>query len=206
MLNHKYLVGIDEVGRGPLAGPVGVGVVLVPKDFDFGMFRGLRDSKKMSPKHREVILKQTKQLKKEKKLDFAVTLVNAGTIDKIGIVSAINKGLRASLRKVLNNKIELNHDFIKVYLDGNLRAPTSFKNQQTIIKGDDLIPAISLASVVAKVTRDLYMKKLSKLSSFDKYQFEKHKGYGTKQHLQCILRYGLSAEHRQSFCRRFVGL
>ncbi len=201
---YKYVIGIDEVGRGPLAGPVGVGVVLVPQDFDFKIFQGLRDSKKMKVENREAIFHQAEKLKKQKILDFAVTLTSAPVIDKIGIVPAINLAMEKSLQKILKSNPRLELDSIKVFLDGGLKAPVTFSKQETVIKGDDLVPAISLASVLAKVTRDSYMKKTDVRADLKKYHFAQHKGYGTKLHLMAIAENGLSLEHRLSFCRRFA--
>lgn len=127
---------------------------------------------------------------------------SASIIDKKGIVPAIKQALEKALRKVLRENNLAARD-VKVYLDGSLKAPADFTTQETIIKGDDLIPAISLASVLAKVTRDRVMVKLSSKKEFKVYDFATHKGYGTKVHLQAIKKHGLSQIHRRSFCTRF---
>lgn len=202
----KWLIGVDEVGRGPLAGPVGVGVVLVPVNFDWSLLAGVGDSKGLKPENREAIFRQAKQLKKEGQLDFAVSLVSSTVIDKIGIVPSINLAMQRGLKKITTSSILPRSTLgeIDVKLDGGLQAPAEFTNQETIIKGDSKEPVIGLASIVAKVTRDRYMERLAKKSKFAIYDLAKHKGYGTKAHRHAIIKYGLSQEHRVSFCRNCV--
>jgi len=201
----KYLIGIDEVGRGPLAGPVGVGVVLIPYDFDWSFIEGVGDSKKLTPENREAIFRQTKHLKQNQQLNFAVTLVKAEVIDKIGIVPAIRLAMARGLKKITTSlpETDLGID-VMVKLDGGLKAPAVFKEQETIIKGDSKEKVIGLASIMAKVTRDKRMEKLAKRADFLNYGFEKHKGYGTKFHREMIMEYGLSMEHRRSFCKNIL--
>jgi ribonuclease HII len=201
MKPHKYIIGIDEAGRGPLAGPVSVGAALVARDFDFGLLLGVRDSKKLTPKKRLAIFGQVEILKKSKELDYVVVMVSAKVIDKIGIVPAIKRALSQALVKLCKNNplVTPKNTFIK--LDGGLKAPAEFIYQETIIKGDDKERVIGLASIMAKVTRDKYMEKAARKADFAKYGFEIHKGYGTKVHLDNIAKYGLSSEHRPLFCR-----
>ncbi len=194
--SKKYIVGIDEAGRGPLAGPVAVGACVVSVDFDFKVFENLKDSKKLSPKRREEIFLIMKDLKKKGQLDFAVALVSSSAIDTVGIVSAIRNGMEGVI-----NKLQISHSEVLIKLDGGLKAPAIYE-QETIIKGDELVPAISLASIAAKVTRDNWMDSLAK--KLPEYGFEVHKGYGTKAHLEAILTHGLSEAHRRSFCKRFL--
>lgn len=189
----KYIVGIDEAGRGPLAGPVSVGTVVVQQDFDFTVFKKLRDSKKLSVKKREEFFALIKQMHKHKKLSFAVSLVSEKIIDTKGISFAIRKGVEQNFKKLSVSK------HADVYLDGSLKAPADFKNQETIIKGDEKIPVISLASICAKVTRDEYMVKIAK--KYPEYGFDIHKGYGTKSHITKIKDKGLTSFHRKTFCR-----
>jgi ribonuclease HII len=197
----KWLIGIDEVGRGPLAGPVGVGVVLVPADFDWERIKGVGDSKKITPKNREAIFRRAEDLKHQQIIDYSVTLVSALTIDKIGIVPSIKQAMSESLNKVTVN---LNFEEVSVKLDGGLKAPIDFLNQETIIKGDSKELVIGLASVLAKVIRDTYMENLAQNKDFSIYEFAKHKGYGTKKHRELILSHGLSYEHRRSFCKNIL--
>lgn len=187
-------IGIDEAGRGPLAGPVAVGVVALPQGFDWGLISGVGDSKKVTPDRREVIYGRARMLQKEGKLDFKVSLVHASTIDRIGITKAVLLGINRGLLK-----LDLDSDAVEVKLDGLLRAPLEYKHQETIIKGDSKELSIGLASILAKVTRDRYMVRMAK--KYPKYGFEIHKGYGTKKHRDAIKKYGLSMSHRRSFCR-----
>lgn len=184
-----YIAGIDEVGRGPLAGPVAIGVAWCKKDFDIGeVFVGLRDSKKLSEKKREEIY--TKAVESPD-VDFVVTMNDASIIDEQGISFAITSAVEEGCTKLPEE--------VFVYLDGRLAAPTRFL-QESVIGGDDSIPIISLASVVAKVERDRLMKKLG--SEYPAYGLEKHKGYGTKAHREAIVAHGFSPVHRKSFCSR----
>jgi len=195
--NIKYIIGIDEVGRGPLAGPVAVGAFCVKKDFKFKKLLGIRDSKKLTPEKREYFLIKILELEKSGEVEFAVSYVSAKEIDKIGISSAIKKALKNSL-----NKINKNRDECSVFLDGGLYAPEEYKKQKTIIKGDDKIKVISCASVVAKVLRDRLMCKLAK--KYPKYGFEIHKGYGTKKHCESIRKNGICSEHRKCFLKKIL--
>ncbi len=208
---QKFVMGIDEAGRGPLAGPVAVGVVCVPSDFNWSCIEGVNDSKKLSEKKREALYLRAKQLQKEGELDFAVGMVSAKTIDRIGIVPAIQKAMNQALKKIekpsknkaLPRSCLGKGDFrdVLVKLDGGLRAPTEYVHQETIIKGDAKEKVIGLASIMAKVTRDHMMIRLSKLDSYSSYGFEVHKGYGTKLHREAMLQNGLSNEHRSTFCK-----
>lgn len=193
MANIDYIIGIDEAGRGPLAGPVSIGLCIVPADFDFKVFPNLKDSKKLSEKRRVEILKQMREMQKEKILNFSVALVSNKIIDDKGIVFAITSGINGLL-----NKINIDKDKVKILLDGGLVAPEEFIHQETIIKGDEKEAVISLASIVAKVTRDEYMTKIA--PDYVEYGFEIHKGYGTKKHIEMIKTNGLSIVHRRSFC------
>jgi len=195
MTRLKYIVGIDEAGRGPLAGPVSVGVVAVPALFQFSIFQKLKDSKKLSEKRREEICLQLETLKKSGDIKFLVGLIGNEVIDKNGISYAIKSGIDGILKK-----LALDPGETKIFLDGALRAPSDFP-QETIIKGDEKIPVISLASICAKVTRDRYMKKIA--SIYPEYGFDIHMGYGTKKHIEAIKKYGLSKLHRKTFCKNF---
>jgi len=195
----KYLIGIDEAGRGPLAGPVSVGVVCIPIGFNWAVIPGVNDSKKLTEKKREEIFSIAEKLKKEKKLDYAVVMTSAKIIDEIGIVPAVNKAMQQALKK-----LAVLPENCKVKLDGSLRAPKEFMKQETIIKGDAKEKVIGLASILAKVTRDRYMVTIAKKEAYKYYNFAIHKGYGTKAHREAIDANGLSNIHRKSFCRRLV--
>ncbi len=201
-LDVKYIIGIDEAGRGPLAGPVAVGVMKFPSNLDKEIVKELKkikgkDSKKLKESEREVWFLKILTWKKEGKLDFHATLVSASIIDTKGISYAIKQGMKICLRKV---KADCNNCHVK--LDGSLYAPAEFISQQTIIKGDEKESVISLASICAKVTRDRFMIKLSK--KFPSYNFEIHKGYGTLKHRTSIKQHGASPYHRKSFLRNIL--
>lgn len=204
MKEVDYVIGVDEAGRGPLAGPVAVGVVLVANDFDWELLPKVRDSKKLSPKNREAIFGRVEQLKQSGCLDYCVTLVPAKIIDEIGIVPSINQALQNSLYEILSQNRQVKHNAVRVKLDGGLKAPIEFIFQETIIKGDDKELVIGLASIMAKVTRDKYMDEIAQNVDFLAYNFAKHKGYGTKAHRSAILENGLSVEHRTTFCQNCV--
>lgn len=188
----KWLVGIDEAGRGPLAGPVSVGVVVVPESTDLlALFPKLNDSKKLSEKRREELFARLQEEIKTGNISSLVTLASAPKIDAKGIAHCIREAIEHSLKKLVPNPKD--H---QVYLDGSLKAPKHYE-QETVIGGDALIPAIMLASVAAKVTRDRYMLQQAKL--YPEYLFEQHKGYGTKLHMEKIREHGLCAIHRRTF-------
>ena len=193
---RKFLVGIDEVGRGPLAGPVAVGAVAVPHDFDWDLVSGVRDSKKLTPRAREEWSKKLQNLRSAKKLDFSVSFSSVRMIDRSGIVFAIRSALAKCLKQLGATPRNC-----EILLDGSLYAPKKFLAQKTIIHGDDLEPVISMASIVAKVWRDNLMRRMS--VQYPKYGLDLHKGYGTLLHLQAIEKHGLSVLHRKSFCKRF---
>lgn len=195
----KYIVGIDEVGRGPIAGPVAVCVfVCEPAFFENTIDIPLRDSKKLTKKQREKWFDFFKTEKEKGKCNFAVSYVSAEWIDKVGIVRAIQKALDTSLSKVVDNE-----DFssVSIFLDGGLKASKEYMHQETIIKGDELHPVISCASIVAKVSRDTLMRKYA--IEFPDYGFENHVGYGTAYHYSAIKKHGLTVLHRKSFIKNF---
>ncbi len=198
---HKYLVGVDEVGRGPLAGPVAVGAVCIYMEHRTRvakLFPVTRDSKKLSAKARVEWVIRIRDAEEAGFLTTAVAFVAPGAIDKNGIAPSI----RAALAKALTG---LEHEVMetRVLLDGGLRAPIQYKNQETIIKGDEKELAIALASIIAKVARDKRMVALGK--KYPKYGFEQHKGYGTRAHYEALEKHGLTPYHRKSFLKRLLG-
>jgi ribonuclease HII len=200
----KFLIGIDEAGRGPLAGPVAVGVFVVRIDGmreALKMFPGARDSKKMTPVARAAVFLAIKNAWKAGHVNFAVGFSSASFIDRRGIVSAIKSAMEKALRKVEKGFPggPTSGDACTVLLDGSLKAPIRYKNQTTIIRGDDSEPVISLASICAKVLRDQTMTRLAK--KYPRYSFDVHKGYGTKSHYAAIKKHGFCAEHRRSFLK-----
>ena len=193
----RYLIGIDEAGRGPLAGPVAVGAVMVPTDFDWSVLEGVRDSKKLSEKKREEFFARAVELEESQVLRFAVSTSSAAYIDTYGIVPAIKRALAEAL-----SRLEAEPKDCRVLLDGSLKAPAEYIRQETIIRGDDTEPVISLASIMAKVTRDRLMKQIS--SKYPEYDFHVHKGYGTLAHRRIIATSGLCDLHRRTFCTRLL--
>ncbi|MFA5736999.1 MAG: ribonuclease HII [Candidatus Paceibacterota bacterium] len=193
----KYLVGIDEAGRGALAGPVAVGMFV----WSLEMGELLRavpgypvgcDSKKLTPRKRERWFAFLIDLAKRTGAICQVSFVGESYIDRAGIVPAVTKGIEACLDKLPGEPTEY---FLK--LDGSLKAPEKFIYQNTIIKGDEKEPIISFASILAKVSRDKKMIKMA--DNFADYGLEKHKGYGTKEHFAKVAEKGLSPCHRRSY-------
>ena len=154
----------------------------------------LRDSKQLSRAQREEWFTQIESWQKAGKCDFAVSMVSAKEIDAHGISRAIKKALAETL-----DTLECSTDAL-ILLDGSLHAPESFHNQITIIKGDEKEPIISLASIVAKVTRDRYMTRFAE--RYPHYGFERHMGYGTADHYTALKKYGLCPIHRRSFLKK----
>ena len=179
---YKNIVGIDEAGRGPLAGPV---VAVSVNWGDNKLIEGINDSKKISEKKREIYF----DLIKKNAKDIGIGIVHENTIDKINILQATYLAMRISI-----NSLKINPDLILV--DGN-KADIGNINQKNIIKGDMLSYSIACASIIAKVTRDKIMKSYAKI--FPKYMFDKHKGYGTKNHIELIKMYNATPIHRKSF-------
>lgn len=198
----KTSIGIDEVGRGPVAGPVVVGTMQVKGNRLQGIVKKtekilgikLKDSKKLSKKQRELWFAEIATWEKQGLCDFCVTSISARDIDKIGISKAIRKALERSLAALRPAKQTL------ILLDGGLKAPTAFKNQKTIIKGDEKEPVIALASIVAKVTRDRYMTLQAK--KYPAYGFETNVGYGTKKQYMAIQKHGLTPLHRKTYLKK----
>lgn len=193
----KFIVGIDEVGRGPLAGPIAFCAFKMPVDFSAKSFGKIKDSKLLTPSRRKEIFCRLEKLKKDKKVDYAVCFESAKKIDHINIAEAGKLCIKNSLGKIKAKPSEC-----MVLLDGGIKAPKKFKNQKTIIGGDKKERSIAFASIIAKVKRDELMCKLAK--KYPEYGFEIHKGYGTKKHRELIKKYGLCPEHRKSFCRKVL--
>lgn len=188
--------GIDEAGRGPIAGPVAVAIFGMRPGFSLKVFPKGRDSKKMSEAEREKWFAVFEIEKGKGNVHFEVNFSSAAVIDKKGIVSAIRFAIEKCLKEV--------KDDAKILLDGALQAPARFLSQKTIIKGDEKEKLIACASIVAKVSRDRLMRKIAK--RYPGYGFEIHKGYGTKLHKTAIRKLGFSPQHRKSFCFTFLRL
>lgn len=191
--SYSHIIGVDEVGRGPIAGPVTVCAFMVPRKYERKVHEalyGITDSKKLSEKKRKEYFEKVVALTQQGVCDYAVSHVAASIIDRKGITYAIQAALKRSLRKV-----SLSSGCF-VYLDGGLHAPIEYA-QETVIKGDQKIWHISAASVIAKVLRD---KKMTRYANrYRGYGFEKHKGYGTKKHRDSIKKKGLTPIHRSTW-------
>jgi len=188
----KFLLGVDEAGRGPLAGPVSIGVVSVPEGFDVAIeFPGVADSKALSEKKREALFAVLEERARRGDVRFAVELPSAEDIDREGIAVVIRKAVSRAVNQLAPDAAQ-----VRVLLDGSLKAPMEYA-QKTIIGGDATEPIISLASIAAKVTRDRLMIGLG--NTYPGYGFEKHKGYGTKAHYEALKELGLSSVHRKTF-------
>ncbi len=183
--------GIDEAGRGPLAGPVSVGIFAMLPGFSLKGFPKGRDSKKMSEAEREKWFAVFEIEKKKGNVFFEVGFSTAAFIDRKGIVPAIRAAMEKCLAVVPIAS--------KLLLDGALHAPDRYLSQKTIIKGDEKKKLIACASIVAKVSRDRLMVRLSR--KYPEYSLEIHKGYGTLKHRKAIRAQGMSKIHRKSFCK-----
>jgi ribonuclease HII len=194
---QRFIVGVDEAGRGPLAGPVAVGVVRAPANYDFKKnFPGLNDSKKLSPEKREYLFGVLVERVAMGEIQFCVRFSSHGVIDSVGISRAVRRAAWSGVRALAPDA-----EHARVLLDGLLNAPPEYE-QETIVHGDSLVPIISLASIAAKVSRDRVMCRLSK--KFPDYNFDIHKGYGTAKHHSAIQEFGLCVLHRRTYTRRFL--
>ncbi len=192
---NRYLIGIDEVGRGPIAGPVAVGAFVFLNERAPKLFHGVKESKQLSEKQREEWFAKILDAQKAGQVDFRVTFKSEKIIDRLGLTSAIKSALETSL-----NGLSLEPSACRVLLDGGLKAPAKYADQCTIIKGDEKEKVIALASICAKVLRDRKMNALAK--KHPQYGFEKHKGYGTRAHYLAVNKFGMLPIHRRSFLKK----
>ena len=184
----KNLCGIDEAGRGPLAGPVVVAGVIMPED---SMIEGVNDSKKVSEKKRELLYDKII----EEALAYSVAIIGQDVIDEINILNATKSGVT----KVIE-ELDVKPDLILI--DALEHIDTKGIPYESIIKGDAKCYSISAASIIAKVTRDRIMREWDNV--YPQYGFIQHKGYGTAKHIAAIKEYGLCPIHRKSFTKKFV--
>lgn len=184
----RYIVGVDEVGRGPLAGPVVCAAVVMPFDEEL-LVSGVDDSKKLSEKKRETL----SALIKERAISYAVYEVSEKIIDEINILEATKLGMKKAVEG-----LSVTPDV--VLTDGNMTIEIPFK-QHSVIGGDALSYSIGAASIIAKVHRDHLMDEYAK--EYPAYAFEKNKGYGTAVHIQAIKEQGLCPIHRRTFTKKF---
>ena len=184
----KYIAGIDEAGRGPLAGPVVVGVAIMRED---SFIEGINDSKKISESKREKLYEKII----EEAIDWSVGIVDQTEIDRINILNATKEALHKAIEK-LNIKPE------RILVDALDHIDTCGIPYTSIIKGDAKIYSISAASIIAKVTRDRIMREYDTI--YPQYGFSKHKGYGTAAHIQALKEFGPCAIHRETFIKNFI--
>lgn len=182
------ICGIDEAGRGPLAGPVVVAGVIMPKE---SMIEGVNDSKKVSEKKREKLY----DLIIEEAIDYSVAVIGQDIIDEINILNATKMGVTRVVED-LNIKPDL------ILVDALTHIDTKGIPYDSIIKGDAKCYSIAAASIIAKVTRDRIMRQWDEI--YPQYGFLTHKGYGTAKHIQAIKEYGLCKIHRKSFTKNFI--
>ena len=184
----KYIAGIDEAGRGPLAGPVVVGIAIMKPD---SFIEGVNDSKKISEKKRELLYEQITN----EAIDWSVGIVDQNEIDEINILNATKKALHMA---ITNLKIKPD----RILVDALEHIDTCGIPYTSIIKGDAKVYSISAASIIAKVTRDRIMRQWNEI--YPVYDFEKNKGYGTAEHIKALKDYGPCQIHRKSFIKHFV--
>lgn len=189
-MGMKYVCGIDEAGRGPLAGPVVVACVIMPED---SAIPGVNDSKKVSESKREKLYDQIL----EEAIAYGVGIIYQDEIDEMNILQATKKGLTDALKAM-----ELKPNVILV--DALTGIDTLGVPYKSIIKGDATSYSIAAASIIAKVTRDRIMREWDKV--YPEYGFAGHKGYGTAKHVAVIKQYGLTPIHRKTFCKNFVDI
>ena len=180
-----YLAGVDEAGRGPLAGPVFAAAVILSDDV---IIEGINDSKKLSEKKREILYDEIC----EKAISYCVASVDEKEIDDINILQATFKAMRNAV-----SGLSVKPDY--VLIDGNKSPSTSFA-EETVVKGDSKSMSIAAASILAKVSRDRYITEIA--DKYPGYGFEKHKGYGTKAHYEAIEKLGICPIHRKTFLRK----
>ena len=184
----QYICGIDEAGRGPLAGPVVVAAVIMPKD---SLIEGVNDSKKVSEKKREKLYEQII----EEAISYEVAIIDQKEIDAVNILNATKEGLTKAVQG-LTVKPQ------KILVDALQKIDTCGIPYVSIVKGDAKCYSIAAASILAKVTRDRIMRQWDGI--YPQYGFAKHKGYGTKAHIEAIQQYGLCPLHRLSFVKHFI--
>ncbi len=187
-MGYKAVCGVDEAGRGPLAGPVFAAAVILPENCEI---EGLNDSKKLSEKKREALY----DIIKEKAISWCVSSVDEKVIDEINILQATYLAMKNAVEG-----LDVPADY--ALIDGNRMPPIEI-NGETVVKGDAKSMSIAAASILAKVSRDRFMLELDK--EYPQYQFAKHKGYGTKLHYEMLTEHGISSCHRMSFLKSFTG-
>lgn len=184
---YKYIAGVDEVGRGPLFGPVVVAAVILKKG---EYIEDINDSKKLNEKKKQKIYKEIK----EKAVAINISVIDNKVIDEINILEATRLGMKESIEGL---KIKADYALIDAEKKININIPYN-----PIIKGDQLSQSIAAASIIAKVTRDKMIEEID--FKYPEYDLKNNKGYGTKKHIEAIKNYGITEFHRKSFCKKFI--
>lgn len=184
---YNFICGVDEAGRGPLCGPVVAAAVILPKD---ECIEGVNDSKKLSEKKREVLYDEIIS----KAVAYGIGISDVDVIEKVNILNATKIAMKNAIK---NLKVVPDY----VLIDGNQMIDIDIPGN-TVVSGDAKSESIAAASILAKVTRDRMLREYDK--KYPEYGFAKHKGYGTKAHIEAIGKYGLTPIHRPSFCKKFV--
>lgn len=184
----EYIAGVDEAGRGPLAGPVYAAAVILP---DGAELTGINDSKKLTPKKREELFEKITEIA----ISYAIFSVDEKEIDEINILNATHKAMNGAV-----NSLSQKPDY--VIIDGNSIKGMEIAHE-TVVKGDAKSISIAAASILAKVSRDRYIDEMGKV--YPEYGFENHKGYGTKAHTDAVLKYGVCPIHRRTFLKKLLG-
>lgn len=194
----KSICGIDEAGRGPLAGPVVVASVIMPEN---SMIEGVNDSKKVSEKKREVLYEKII----EEAIAYGIGIIDQKEIDRVNILNATKEGLTTCIKELEKDLEEKQRSFDKpeiILVDALTKIDTDQIPYKSIIKGDTKSYSIAAASIIAKVTRDRIMRQWDEV--YPEYGFEKHKGYGTRSHITAIKEYGICPLHRRTFVKNFI--
>lgn len=184
---YNFVCGVDEAGRGPLCGPVVAAAVILPKD---EYIEGVNDSKKLTEKKREKLYDDIMK----KAVAASIGISDVDVIEKVNILNATKLAMKQAIEK-----LSIKPDY--VLIDGNQMIDINIK-AETVVSGDAKSLSIAAASIIAKVTRDRMLIEFDK--KYPEYGFAKHKGYGTKSHIEAIQKYGLTDIHRPSFCKKFV--
>jgi ribonuclease HII len=187
------IIGVDEVGRGALAGPLCVCALRLTSASPFFRLRRFKDSKRLSKKMRLRVFDEIKAAKRAGELDYSLAYIRAREIDALGMAQA----LKLSVRKVLRHLKALPNE--RIVLDGGLRAPERYMRQKSSPRADERFVAVALASIVAKCSRDTLLIAASR--RFPDYGFETNVGYGTRAHCKALLKKGPTSFHRTSFLR-----
>ena len=184
---YEYICGVDEAGRGPLCGPVVAAAVILPKHV---CIEGVNDSKKISEKKREKLYDDIMK----GAIAVGIGISDVDVIEKVNILNAT----KIAMKKAIES-LSIKPDY--VLIDGNQKIDIDIL-QETVVSGDAKSESIASASIIAKVTRDRMLRKFDEM--YPEYGFAKHKGYGTKAHIEAIKKYGLTPIHRKSFCTKFI--